>query len=269
MLDNKPLLSIIVHNYRTPQDTASCVEGLQRQTLNDRTEIIAVDSHSDDDSIGVMRNRLSAYPNVRIVDAPGHLGFGRGNNYGARYASGEYILILNPDTQPEHDALERLVGYLEEDESIGIIAPRLVFPDGTVRDSYRTFPSLPDMIVKRTFLRHIFRKRLAHFLQYEQDPTTVRDVDWVVGAFMLMKRDLFTALGGFDERFFLFLEDTDLCRRCWQMQKRVVFRGDVRANDGKQRLSGDTFLSILTKRTGRIHIVSAIKYFWKWRGVVC
>ena len=88
----------------------------------------------------------------------------------------------------------------------------------------------------------------------------------MVSAFLicnyLMKKDI--ELDGFDSRFFLFLEDTDLCRRCWEKGKKVRFYPEVTARDGKQRLSGSGFLHMFTKKTGRIHIVSAVKYFMKW-----
>jgi len=83
---------------------------------------------------------------------------------------------------------------------------------------------------------------------------------------MLIRKDLFDQLHGFDERYFLFFEDADLCRRCWNAKKRVVYYPTVKAADGKERLSGDDLLSIFTKKTGRIHLISAIKYFWKWYG---
>lgn len=260
----KPLISVCILQYRTPLDSVACVRNLQQQTIAEKLEIILIDNHSDDDSIGIIRNRLSDIENLRIVESDKNRGFAHGNNLGARYATGEYILMLNPDTQPEPDGLERLVEVLESDSSIGIIAPKLVFPDGTIRDSYRTYPTVIDLIIKRSFLKHILKERMKKYLQYDSSPNKTRDIDWVVGAFMLMRMDLFEELGGFDPRYFLFLEDTDLCRKCWNKGKRVLYYPQVEALDGKQRLSGSKFRHMFTKKTGRIHIVSAIKYFRKW-----
>ncbi|MFH1670260.1 MAG: glycosyltransferase family 2 protein [Patescibacteria group bacterium] len=261
---SEPLISILILNYRTPLTVVECVKNLQKQKVADQMEIIVIDNHSDDDSIGILRNRLEDFKNVCIVESPRNLGFGKGNNIGERYATGEFIVILNPDTEPEPGAIEKLIAVLKSDESIGIIAPKLVFPDGTARDSYRTFPTVPDLIIKRTFLKRLFPERLKRYLQHESNPLTVRDTDWVVGACMVMQRSVFEKLGGFDPRFFLFFEDTDLCRRCWEMGKRVLYYPEVSAGDRKHRLSGSGFLPLLTTRAGRVHLVSAIRYFNKW-----
>lgn len=243
------------------------MKNIQKQTVAGDMEIIVIDNHSDDDSIGILRNRLEDFANVRIVEVPRNLGFGKGNNIGERYAKGEYIVILNPDTEPEPEAIEKLIKVLKADESIGIIAPKLVFPDGTARDSYRTFPTIPDLIIKRTFLKHIFTGRLKRYLQHERDPIFVRDTDWVVGACLVIRRSLFEKLEGFDPRFFLFFEDTDLCRRCWGIGKKVLYYPEASAGDRKHRLSGSSLLPLLTKRAGRAHLVSSCRYFWKWSGI--
>lgn len=264
-MKNTPLVSAVILNYRTPQEAVACIESLLAQTIADRIEVIVVDNHSGDDSVGVLRRRIRD-PRVRIVETPKNLGFGRGNNYGERYAKGEYVLIINPDTQPEPRALECLIAVLKEDPKIGVVAPRLFFPDGTTRDSYRTFPTVFDIVIKRTVLKRFFPGRLTRYLQHDCDPIVVREVDWVVGAFLLMRRKVYGELRGFDERFFLFFEDTDLCRRVWLSGKRVLYFPEVSARDSKHRLSGSGFLHLITKHTGRVHIVSAFKYFWKWAG---
>jgi len=258
------LVSALVLNYRTPLDAVACAKNLQKQTIAGCMEIIVIDNHSDDDSIGILRNRLADFGNVKIVETNKNLGFGKGNNFGERYAEGDFILILNPDTEPEPSAVEKLIGVLKSDESIGIIAPKLKFSDGTIRDSYRTFPTIIDLVIKRTFLKRLFKGRLKRYLQHEKNPLYVRDTDWVVGAFMLMRRSLFEELRGFDPGFFLFFEDTDICRRCWMSGKRVLYYPEVTARDRKHRLSGTGIMPLITTKAGRAHIISAVKYFIKW-----
>jgi len=260
-----PLVSAIVLNYRSPQDTVRCVQALQKQTIVDQLQIIVVDNHSEDDSIGVIRNRLQHMDNVEIVESATNTGYGSGNNYALRYADGEYILIINPDNALEPAGLENLVAYMKEHPEIGILAPQLVFSDGTIRDSHRIFPSFFDVCIKRTPLRRLFTKRLDKYLERNENPQAVRQVDWVVGACFLIPKTLFTDLGGYDERFFLFFEDTDLCRRCSNAGRHVVYYPPVSASDRKQRLSGGGFFALFLNKTGRVHIASALKYFWKWR----
>ena len=99
----------------------------------------------------------------------------------------------------------------------------------------------------------------------DKDMDKKQEVDWVVGGCFMIRRDVFTQLGGFDERFFLFFEDTDLCRRVGLAGKKVLYDPRIVAGDKKRRLSGQSFLDLFFKKTGRIHISSALKYFWKWR----
>ena len=225
-------------------------------------EIIIVDNHSDDESIGMLRARFRACPSVRIVESAANIGFGRGNAIGAAHARGRYLLFINPDNTLPPDATEKMVQICEDDPSIGIVGPALVYPDGTVRPSARKLPSIPDLFMKR-MTRRTWLKQHARLIGKNGD--AIRDVDWVVGACFLIPNDLFRHLKGFDPRFFLFFEDTDICRRCWQTGRRVVYAPGIRVADRKQRLSDGGILSLFTKRTTRIHLLSALKYFWKWR----
>ncbi len=243
----------------------ACVRALSAQTIADRMEILVIDNHSDDDSIGTIRNRLSDLPRVRVLETAENIGYGRGNAVGLRQADSTYILIINPDNELQPDAVEVMMNVMEKNPAIGIAAPKLVHEDGTVRDSARSFPRLFDTIIKRTFLSTIFSDRMDFYLQRRFDPNTARDVDWVVGACMLIRNDLLQKIGGFDPRFFLFFEDMDLCRRCWNAGFRVRYVPEAVAGDRKKRLSEGNAMKVLLKKTGRIHAISAIKYFWKWR----
>ncbi|MSR87515.1 glycosyltransferase family 2 protein [Candidatus Peribacteria bacterium] len=261
-----PLVSAIILNYRTGRDAWKCANALLKQTVADRIELFIVDNHSDDDSMGYLRNRIRAsHAPIRIFETSRNIGYGRGNNFGVRSAQGEFILIINPDNELEPTGLERMVKKMEDEPDIGILAPQLVHEDGTVRDSYRTFPTLLDLFIKRTPLRSLFPGRMKRYLQHGMSPSVTREVDWVAGACFLMRTSFYRELGGFDPRFFLFFEDTDLCRRSKQAGRRVLYFPEVRAQDRKHRLSEGGVMTLLTKKTARIHVLSALKYFWKWR----
>ena len=268
-----PLVSAIILNYRTGRDAWKCADALLHQTVADRMEILIVDNHSEDDSIGYIRNRVrcravveASSPRVRILETPRNVGFGHGYNLGFQHARGTYILVNNPAKLLAPDAVETMVTAMERDPSIGILAPKLVYDDGVVRDSYRSFPRSFDVFIKRSPLRSLFPRRMRHYLQSDRNPSVAGDADWVAGGCLMIRKDLCEQLGGFDERFFLFFEDTDFCRRCWNAGKRVVYFPAARGTDRKSRLSEGGVLSLFTKRTARIHLVSAVKYFWKWAG---
>ncbi|MEK7122911.1 MAG: glycosyltransferase family 2 protein [Patescibacteria group bacterium] len=263
-----PLVSAIVLTFRSPRDTLACVRALLGQTLGDALEVIVVDNHSDTDSIGILRTQLPKDSRVHLVETEKNLGYGKGNNFGNRYATGEYVLIINPDNVMPPEALQRMVQRMESDPTIGILAPKLVFPSGTVRDSARAFPSFFDVFIKRTVLRYLFSKRLAAYTRsaVPGDQTSPQDMDWIAGACLLLRRSFFNELQGFDPRFFLFFEDIDLCRRTWVAGKRVVYDPSIIVADRERRLSEGGVLTLLTKKTVRWHLASAVKYFWKWRG---
>lgn len=263
-MSSDPLVSVLILNYRNPNATVQCVLHLLEQTLSDQIEVIVVDNHSEDDSIGILRNRLGAYENVHLVETPRNRGFGYGYNKGARYATGDYILLNNPDKVLMPDGIEKLVEKMQSDASIGILAPKLMHSDGTRRYSARAYPRLFDLIVKRTFLKHIFKKSVRHYLQLDADPDEERAVDWIVGGCFMIERAFFEKLHGFDEDFFLFFEDTDLCRRCIRAGKNVYYYPHVIASDRKHRLSDMPLLRLPFNRIGRAHIRSALLYFWKW-----
>ena len=259
------LVSAIILNYRTGRDAWKCADVLLHQTIADQMEILIVDNHSDDDSIGYLRNRIRfSAPQIHIIETPSNLGFGHGYNLGFKRAHGKYILINNPAKLLEPEAVETMVAAMEADPTIGILAPKLIYDDGTVRDSYRSFPRLLDVFIKRTALRSLFPERMRRYLQWDRNAEIAGDADWVAGGCLMLRADLIAQLGGFDERFFLFFEDTDLCRRCWDAGKRVVYFPAAQGRDRKSRLSEGGVLSLLTKRTARIHLMSALRYFWKW-----
>lgn len=263
-MQQSPLVSAVVLNYRSPQQAVACVQNLLAQSFAGRMEVVVVENHSEDDSIGVLRNRCLRDPRVRIVESPRNGGFGSGYNLGIRHARGRYVLINNPDKILEPRGVEKFAAKLQGDPSIGILAPKLVHGDGTLRYSARAFPRPLDVVAKRTFLARFFPGRIARYLQTREDPSRERDVDWVVGGCLFMERDFFLSLGGFDDNFFLFFEDTDLCRRCLEGGKRVVYLPDVVASDRKRRLSEGGMLTLLLTRVGRAHIGSGLKYFAKW-----
>ena len=256
----------MVLNYRNPRATVRCVAALQEQTIADTMEILVIDNHSSDDSIGILRNRLAQFSNVRIIETSHNDGFGSGYNRGAHYARGEYLFCNNPDKLPEPSALQTLVEHLQADPSIGITAPKILHEDGTQRLSIRRFPHIRDIVSRRSIVGTFFPLYLERYLMKDADPDVAQEVDWVIGGCFAIRTDFFRRLQGFDERFFLFFEDTDLCRRCHDAGKKVVYLPEARVFDKKNRLSGERFYDLFFKKTGRTHVFSAMKYFWKWKG---
>ena len=264
IVNSLPVVSAVVLNYRSAKDTVRCVRALRAQTIATDIEIVVVDNHSQDDSIGLIRSQLSHVPSVRIVEERDNIGYGRGNNDGLLFAHGKYLLIVNPDNPLPPTTIERMIAALESHPEAGIVGPALIHPDGSIRPSARQFPRFADLLSKRLFPTQwqAAYERMMTPIKGEE----AKEVDWLVGACLLMPMELFKTLGGFDERFFLFFEDIDLCRRVHALGKKVLYLPQVKVPDRRKRLSGSSILSLLSRKTTWIHLASSMKYFWKWHG---
>ena len=207
------LLSVIIVNWNVRDLARKCLQSIRREMLlpADEYEVIVVDNASADGSVEMLR---SEFPDVTLIESPVNLGFGAGCNRGYRVAKGEFVLLLNPDTEVIDHAIDGLVETLRARPKAGIVAPRLVNDDRTPQTAPGgSFPTLRNVAWNYLFLKHILPARLAPpALFLEDDPQGVLSIDWVSGASMLLRRQ---AIGEqiFDESFFMFGEDMDVCDR--------------------------------------------------------
>lgn len=265
----KTKLSVIIVNYNHKYFPRLALSALEKSETDFAFEVIFVDNRSDpkDESVGFLR-KAAKEGRITLIESPRNVGFGAGNNLGLKIAKGEYILIHNPDTTVEKDSLQRLVNYLAKHPEIGLLGPKLVYSNGDVQDSCRRFMTFTDLIIKRTPLKKInpWKKRLQRYLMLDFDHNKVQDVDLITGAMMLARKDfLWKKLSGFDERYFLFMEDFDLCQRTSRAGKKVVYYPEVSILHYHKRLSGGGFFGQFLKKTFWFHLVSSAKYFWRWR----
>jgi len=189
-------------------------------------EIIVVDNASHDDSIAMLR---ADFPDVQVIANAENRGFTGGNNQGLAAATGDFLLLLNPDTEVIADALPRMVEYLQAHPGVGMVGPQLLNPDGSVQSSRRRFPTLPVLFLESTWLEKLApRKLLRHYYAQEQPDDLVQDVDWITGAAMLTRRETFAQVGGMDEGFFMYSEELDWCRRIREAGWRVIYFPEAR-----------------------------------------
>ncbi len=196
-----PLLSIILVNYRGKEFTIQCLRSLYAHQLSFPFEIIVVDNHSDDGSVDVIRR---SFPRVTILELPENKGFGFANNEGAAKARGEYLFFLNNDTEIENDCFTPIINFFSTRTHVGIVGPKLVYGDGSFQLSFGKFPTLLNEYQTKRLLKR--ERRLV-------PPTQPQQVDWVTGAALCIPKLLFTSIGGFDQHYFMYFEDADLCKR--------------------------------------------------------
>jgi GT2 family glycosyltransferase len=188
-------------------------------------ETIVVDHGSTDGSLELVRSR---FPEVRVVEQA-NVGMGGGNNAGMRAASGRYFLLLNSDAWVVGDAVERLVALADSRPDAAVVGPRLRNVDGTLQRSVRGFPTLWRVATEYFFLRKLApRSRLLNSLYGAGfDHASLREVDWVSGACLFVRREAAEAVGLFDEDFFMFSEETDWCYRFRKAGWTVLFCPDA------------------------------------------
>lgn len=203
-------LSVIILNYNVRYFLEHCLISVQKAIQNIDAEIIVVDNNSPDDSCEMVK-RL--FPNVILIENKENAGFPKGNNIGVERAKGKFICILNPDTVVAEDTFEKILSFAEKKQNLGIIGCKLI--DGTgnfLPESKRGIPT-PWVAFGKTFgLYKIFPKVKIFQKYYAEhlDQNTSGKVDILVGAFMVLKKETYQQLGGFDERYFMYGEDIDL-----------------------------------------------------------
>ena len=214
-------LSVIILNYNVRYFLELCVLSVQKAIQNLDAEIIVIDNNSSDDSCTMMKQR---FPNIKFIQNKENSGFPKGNNIGVAQAKGEYICILNPDTVVAEDTFEKILNskLITHNSQLGIIGCKLI--DGTgnfLPESKRGIPTPWVAFTKIFGLYKLFPKSSLFNKYYAQllEENQTGKVDILVGAFMLMKRELYNELGGFDENCFMYADDIDLSYRALQNGK--------------------------------------------------
>lgn len=260
-------LSVIIVNYKSLEKTKKCLRALLASDLSGLSfEVIVVDNNSGD-NIDSLKEEFSQ---IKTVKSPKNFGMGEGNNLGINNSRGEYVLILNPDTYLEKTAVKKLYDYMENHPKAGITGPRLSYPDGSLQYSCMAFPKIYTPILRRTILGNVFKNEVDNFRMADFDHAGEKAVDWIMGSALMIRRSLLNKIGpAFDKRFFMFFEDTDLCRRANQAGYQVIYLADALGIHDHTRASarGRWYIAPFTNKLARAHIASWVKYFWKWKAI--
>ncbi len=193
---------------------------IEHRILN--TEILVVDNASNDGTVEMLR---AEFPTARVIANPANVGFTRANNQALAIAQGRYLFLLNPDTELGPGALQTLFAYAEQHPRVGIIGPRLFYGDGSPQSSRRRFPTLATAFFESTRLQQWFPRHAAitryYMLDTRDDET--QEVDWVNGAAMFVRRQVYEQVGGFDEQFFMYSEELDWCYRTQRAGWQIIY----------------------------------------------
>ena len=255
-------LSIVIVTHNSLSPVEKCLRSIEKHSPGGEYEIIVVDNASSDGTPEMIRESFSS---VRLIANRDNRGYSKGVNQAFPASSGRYFLILNPDIVVGEDSIDALVRFMDDKPEAGIAGSKLVFPDGTVQPSCRSFYTIRALFLRRTFLGKLFPRArvLREHLMSEYDHAEARKVDWIIGACMIVRREAIEDVGLMDERFFLYFEDTDWCYRMKQHGRQVWYAPGSVMVHLYERSSAKSVLS----KPFLLHMLSLMRYYEKWNKI--
>ncbi len=256
-------LSIVIVSWNVRDLLRQCLRSISPFS----SETIVVDNGSTDGSVEMVR---AEFPGVRVIANTDNRGFPAANNQGIAVAQGRYVLLLNPDTELVGDALATMVAFADAHLDVGLVGPQLLNPSlhppqwggkrGGVQSSRRRFPTLATAFFESTWL-HAPRRLLRRYYVLDRPDDALQDVDWVVGAALMARREAIEQVGLMDEGYFMYSEELDWCRRFREAGWRVVYlpAAQIIHHEGKS--------SEQVVPARHIHFqTSKVRYFRKYHG---
>ncbi|MBI5045178.1 MAG: glycosyltransferase family 2 protein [Candidatus Levybacteria bacterium] len=237
------MVSIIILSYNRSDLLKECLSSIYNNVKNN-FEVIVVDNASSDDSIEVVKKN---FKKVKLIQNNENAGFAKGCNIGAKNATGEYLLFLNSDAELENDPLPALLKTFDENKDAGIVGGLLLNHDNTLQRSFGNF-----YFIKNIFIL-LFRGEKGELERYKSSITL--KTDWVSGGFMMVNKEVFQSVGGFNESYFMYIEDMDLCYRVKKIGKCVYVNPHAKVKHLGQGSSNKTFAIV--------HIFEGLQIFYK------
>ncbi len=252
-------LSIIIVTHNSLVPVERCLSSLEKNPPSCAFETIVIDNASRDGTAEMISSR---FHRARLVANAGNRGYSRGVNQGMELCASDLMLILNPDIEVLEGSIDKLIGFMKDRPRCGMAGAKLLYPDGRLQYSCRSFYTLSALLLRRTFLGRLFprARALRKHLLTDYDHEEAREVDWLIGACMMVRREAARKVGRMDERFFLYFEDTDWCYRMhhhgwqvWYVPSSVMIHSYERSSAGS-----------VFRRPFLLHLLSLFRYFEKW-----
>ncbi len=258
-------LTVSIVAYFKYDEVIDCVKTIKKNTSDDLDMCIyVVDNSAAEDpkaaaafQSALAKESKSGGTKIEYIPMKKNVGFGAGHNQVLGKLDSDYHAIVNPDILLMEDAFTPIICYMEEHTDVGMLIPRLVDEEGNLQQVYRLEPTLADLFI-RTFFRVGFKKRKARITMQDQDYTKPFQVPFGQGSFLVIRTDLYKKLEGFDEDFFLYLEDTDLCKRVNNISKLMYFPGATVIHKWERG-------SHKNRKLFKEHVKSIKVYFRKWK----
>ena len=251
-------LSVVTVGYRSREALRGLLTSIG-DTAGPGVETLLIDNASHDGTAEMVR---ADHPWVRLYENGANVGYSRAVNQGIRDSRGRYVLVLNPDVRVTPGALGELVRFMDRHRDAAIAGAKLLNEDGTLQESCRRFYTFWTLILRRTFLGRLFpnARALRSYLMADFDHSHSREVDWVLGACMMVRKEALDDVGLMDERFFLYFEDVDWCYRAWKSGWKVYYVAEATMEHAYARESARKMPSRLLLA----HVVSLFHFYDKW-----
>lgn len=261
-------LTVVIVSWNSRELLQSCLESLRESVDRGLCEVTVVDNGSSDGSPEIVR---FLFPHVKLIESAQNLGFARANNLALAQARTPYVLLLNSDTLVSAAALEGMLAAMAADPGLFICTCQHVGADGRPQDPFGSFPSLRSEALTATgaadwpiigwLIAHRRRRVTMAADRAQAEHPLVVEVDWVSGACMMLRRGFAESVGGLDERFFFYSEDTDLCLTAWQSGGKVGFLPQLSITHLRGRSGGGDYLRVL-----RNWMTTRVQFFQKHHG---
>ncbi|MDQ1284042.1 MAG: hypothetical protein QG620_390 [Patescibacteria group bacterium] len=261
------LLSIIITSYKNPELLKVCIDSVKRNIAITDCEIIVSDSETGEDTEMLMREN---FPEIKFFPFDENVGLARLVEVAYETSRGDYLLFLNGDVIVKKGSIEKLLEYVRDNPSVGMAGPQLLNFNESLQFSCYRFYEPMTIVYRRTFLGKLgfAQKHLDSFLMKDFDHKSIREVDWLMGSALMIRRKAIEKVGLMDLRYKLYFEDTDWCRRFWEKGYKVVYNPESQMYHyhGRGSAGQGVLKTLLSKKLAWVHILSALKYFWKYLG---
>ncbi len=227
-IDLSPDATISIVNWNTREELRECLNSVLAQDCIEKCEVVVVDNASSDSSADIVNSEFDG--RIRLIENRSNFGFGAAHNQAIESSKGRYVFVINPDSRMlKPNVLGQMVAYMDANPQIGVIGPRILNPDGTLQFSARRFPPMFAGIFRHTILGRLFpnNRFVRGYLMTDISHDVTMDVDWLSGSALMVRRKTIEQIGAFDERFFMYCEDVDLCKRAHDGGWRVVYYPEV------------------------------------------
>lgn len=257
MSDQKKV-SVIIVSWNTESLLRKCLTTLFASRTKATLEIFVVDNNSADNTVKMIKKE---FPAVKLIVNRENAGFAKANNQALKEATGDYILLLNPDTEIFPETIEVSINFMETDSKIGVMGPKMFFPDGRLQPSVRRFPTLWPILLMFLKVPKVWPevRAVSRYLAVDFDYEKEQTIDQVMGAYMFIRRAVVEKIGPLDERFFIWFEEVDFCRRAWRAGYQVVYNPNVKIT----HYGGQSFIQQGAVNKQFRFFQSAMRYFLK------